>query len=97
MNDIALIVLHVQIDQDLGIGPGEFRHNSLDRYRILLVTRGIPVGCEHHAGEDQKSSSRGAFYNFHQVSRLISRLAAYFRMRLGNHRHMVIAGPPKFG
>src|ERR1700674_4406708 len=57
--DIAFVVLHVEINLAVRIGPHEFRCSPFDGYRMIPVVSGIPVVRRHRAANHQKAHDQG--------------------------------------
>src|SRR5579871_3737196 len=53
--DLAVVVLHVEKNLAVGVGPVEFRHRSLEGDGMLHVVIGAAMVCEDRNAEKQKS------------------------------------------
>lgn len=58
IHDLAAVVLHVQKNLAMRIGPVEFRYGSLERQWMLYVVIRSPVMREYGNASDQKAGKQ---------------------------------------
>jgi hypothetical protein len=58
MCDVSFIILHIEFDQAVGIGPRKFRHRSLLEFRYLVRVRRASVMCQQWAANNQKTNAQ---------------------------------------
>jgi hypothetical protein len=57
--DFSLVVLDVEKNLDMRIGPHEFRHSPRNRNRVNFVVSHIPVVRQQRAAKHQKAHDQG--------------------------------------
>lgn len=62
VHDFAAIVLHIQKNLAMRVGPIKFRHGSLERYRVLdIIVRSAVVSEDRNANDQQAGEEAKTF------------------------------------